>query len=812
MKCFLGKILIIMLIKKICIYFFMFFSVSVFAENTRIVKYIEFEGLENTSKHEALQNITFKVGSKISQNDVKDSIKSLFKTGKFEDIKVVFSTQKIIFNVYERPIISSVFIFGNNIINSTLLDKYLTELNMKKGDILSAFTENIFIKTIKDFYYNIGRYKFNVKILKKFGTNNTVDLQIIIDEGLPIKVNKIKIFGAKKVSENKIISFFKLKSRSSWWNFFHKTTYSPQELENDLNRLNKFYLNQGYFYFNIDTKKVHYFKDKNFVDIEIYISEGEKYKISDIFINGELLEYRPLISNIININRNELYNKEKINSILNKIKRFLSEHGYIDSEIIVIPEINHEKKKIILNFNINIKKKFFVKRIFFQGNELTKDKVLRRLIKQIEGKYFNLKLIESGKELLENTKYFNNVEIIQKKISPDSNKVNITYKVKEQPTGSINFGLGYGIDSGLSFNTAFSQDNIFGSGNSLNFSVVKNKNQKYTDISINYPYFFFDKTDLNTRFFYNDFKYNLNTISNLTKNTYGFESNLGFAIDDVNKVNFGLGYSHNGVVHTEKKIEDSFLNKKLLLNKHLFKNSLVNDFTLNYSWIYNTFKYIYFPISGNQTYITGKNTIPGSDNSFYKIILDSEQYIPLDKEKNFIFLSHVHMGIGDSLNKDKLPFYENFYANSVNNIRGFRSNTIGPKTIYDNTDLENCIGYKNNNICESIDSIGGNATFSTNLELITPIPFLDEVYSKFFRSSIFFDVGNIWDTKLNNINRMNLSNYLKNNILDDLYSSFGLSLQWFSPIGPLVFSYAIPVQKNKHHQLEAFQFNIGKNW
>lgn len=789
----------------------MFFSFTICAKNTWTIKDIKFKGLENVSTNEALKNIVFHTGSTISRNDIKDSIKYLFKTGKFENIKVVFSDQNIVFDVHERPIISSIVISGNNIINSTILNKYLTKLNIKKGGVFSAFIENVFVKTVKNFYYDMGRYKFDVKILKDFSTHNTVNLKIIINEGFPIKVNTIKVFGAKKISEKEIISLFKLKQNSSWWNLFHKSIYSPKVLSDDLHRLNSFYLNQGYFYFNIDDKKVNYFKDNNLVDIEIHVSEGKQYRISNFFINGNLFKYRSYLSDLININCNELYNKEKIDFILNNIKRFLSQHGYIDSEIIVIPEIDHAKKKIILNFNIDIKKKFFVRRIHFRGNQLTKDKVLRRLMKQTEGKYFNLKLIESGKELLERTKYFDDVEIIQNKISTESNQVDITYKVKEQPTGSINFGLGYGLDSGMSLNASFSEDNIFGSGNSLKFSAIKNKNQKYTDISISYPYFIFNKTDLNTRFFYNDFRYNLNSISNLIKNTYGFESNLGFPINDTNKVNLGLGYSHNGIINTEKKTKRSFLIQKSS-SKNFLNNSLVDDFTLNYSWMHDTFKYVYFPISGNQTYISVKNTIPGSDNSFYKVILDSEQYVPLNKEKKFIFLSHIHMGIGNSFNKEKLPFYENFYASSANNIRGFRSNTIGPKTIYDNTDLEDCIGYKNNNVCESIDSVGGNTTFATNLELITPIPFLDEIYSKSLRSSIFFDIGNIWDIKFNNINDVHPLQFLKNNILNDIYASFGLSLQWFSPIGPLVFSYAIPVQKNNNHQIEAFQFNIGKNW
>lgn len=801
-----------MSIKKFFIAFLLFFSVFVYAENTWTVKEIQFKGLRNFSQNEALKNIVFSIRSQISQNDIKNSIKSLFKTGKFKDIKVSFSEKSIVFNVIERPIISNIIISGNHIANTSILEQCLKKLNIEKGSPFNEFFINIFMKTIEDFYNDLGRYQPNIKILKFFSKKNTIDLKILINEGLPMKINSIKIFGVKDFSEEKIVSLFKLKDYHSCWNFVDKCIYSPKELNSDLEYVKDFYLSRGYFYFDLNTKKVNFFQDKNEVNIAINISEGERYRIANFFINGDLFPYQELIKNFIKINRFEFYNKEKVNIIVNKITRFLSENGYINAKVIVDPEINHRKKTIVLNFNIDMKQRFFVKKINFIGNETTEDQVLRREIKQIEGEYFNKKLVELGKKSLEKTKYFSNVQIITKIHSYESNQVDITYKVTEQPTGSINFGLGYGVDSGTSFNISFSQENIFGSGNSLKASIIKNDNQKYTDVSMSYPYLFYSSTDLNARFFYNDLKYNFNSLSNLIKKTYGFESNLGFLMNDSNKVNFGFGYTHNGINNQEKKIDALPLIKNPLDTIIFLKNSVVDDFTINYSWMYDSLEYIYFPVSGNRIYISGKNTIPGSDNNFYKITLDGEQYISLNKEKNFIFSSHFYMGIGNSFNKEKLPFYENFYASSANNIRGFRMNTIGPKTIYNSTNLEECIGYENNNVCESIDSIGGNLTLVSNLELIIPLPFINDKYSQFLRTSLFLDAGNIWDTQSNNIKNISAFSFLKHNILNDIYSSVGLSLQWFSPIGPLVFSYAIPVQKNKNYQLEQFQFNIGKNW
>ncbi|QIQ41828.1 MAG: outer membrane protein assembly factor BamA [Buchnera aphidicola (Microlophium carnosum)] len=800
-----------MFIKNFFIAFLMFFSLIVCAKNTFLVKDIQFKGLKNFSQNEALKSIVFSIGNQISQYDVQNSIKSLFKTGKFEDIKVVLSDKTVIFNVRERPIISNVAISGNHIINNSILDKYLAQLNIEKSKPFNDFFTDIFVKEIGDAYHDFGRYKSNVKILKIFSESNTVNLKILINEGIPIKINSINILGIQNFSKEEIFSLLKSKDHHSWWNILSKCIYSSKELNNDLERLKYFYLSHGYFYFHVNSKKIDFIQDQNKINITINISEGKKYNISNFFINGNVFPYQDVISNFININHYELYNQEKIDIIVNKIRRFLHENGYINAQVIVIPKVNHEKKTIVLDFDIDIKQRFFVNRIHFSGNEVTQDKVLRREIKQVEGKYFNIKLLELGKTLLEKTHYFSDVEIITKINPHKSNQVDITYKVKEQPTGSINFGLGYGVDSGISFNMSFSQENIFGSGNSLKANIIKNENQKYADISMSYPYFFSNSIDLNTRVFYNDLKYHFNNISNLLKKTYGFESNLGFSINDTNKLNFGFGFTHNGINNQEKKIDSSLLIKKSL-NTIFLKNDFVDDFTINYSWIYSNLEYLYFPVSGNQIHISGKNTLPGSDNSFYKIMLDSENFIPLDKEKSFIFLSHIYMGVGNIFNKEKLPFYENFYTSSVNNIRGFRINTIGPKSTYENTNSEDCIGYENNNFCESIDSIGGNLTFSSNLELIVPFPLIDQKYSKFLRASLFLDVGNIWDIQYKNPRNVNFFSFVKDNILDDVYSSVGCSLQWFSPIGPLVFSYAIPITKNKNYQLEPFQFNIGKNW
>lgn len=803
-----GKNAIIMLIRAFLIIFIMFFSAHIFSKNIWNIEDIQFKGLKYFSKNEVLKNIFINTKNSISENDVKNSIKSLFQTGKFEDIKVSYLNKKIIFTVKEQPIISNIVFIGNKTIKSSLLREYLHELGIQEGNLFNPVLNTIFIKNIKEFYNKSGRYNTQIKIFKKIDLNNRVNLTILVQENEVLEINNIKIIGNKNFSQKKIVSLFNLKSHKSWWNFFEKPIYSAQKLEEDLKNLTNFYLNSGYYYFNINKKIVNFFKNK--VNIIIYISEGKKYRISNFFLNGNLLHFYQKIKSFINIQENEVYSEKKITLILEKIRRFLSENGYINPKITIHPEIDFDEKKIILNFNIDIEKRYFVNKIKFEGNQLTQDIVLRREIKQIEGEWLNSKLIELGKKSLEKIKFLRDISIEKEIASNKKNGVNIIYKIIEQPTGSLNFGLGYGRDSGLSFNASLTQDNLFGSGNSLKFSVIKNDNQKYADLSIIYPYFINTRTNLSTRIFYNDFKYNMHTSSTLIKSTAGFESDLGFLINNFNRVNIGFGYTHNGLLNTKEKMRLGF---KSTSNDKFLKNSLVDDFTLNYSLVHDTLKHFYFPVSGNQTYISAKSTIPGSDNNFYKLLFDGEQYVPLDKEKKFIFLTHLRAGIGNSFNKEKLPFYENFHAVDSNNIRGFRPNTIGPKKFFTVSKLDECTKYdKNKNLCESTDSIGGNAMIIANLEIIAPIPFIKDEYNKFLRSSFFLDIGNIWDTKLKNKKNFHFSDLIDYSNFNKIYSSVGISLQWISPIGPISFSYSYPIHKNENDQLEAFQFNIGKNW
>ena len=799
--------------RKFFIYIFVLFSFSAAAFDEFLITDIRIVGLQRVSIGSIFTAIPVSVGDKMNQSKVSEISRALFSTAQFNDIQIGKDGNALIISVVERPSISSIELEGNKALKSEDLLKGLEGAGIAEGQVYKRSTLEGMKSELVRQYASQGRYGASVEIETIDKPRNTIELKIIIDEGQSAKIKKINIIGNELFSDEDLMIDFELKE-GKWYSFLsNKDKYSKEKLEGDIENLESYYLDRGYLKFSLESSQVSVSKDKKDVFITLSISEGEQYSINEINVIGEMPLDEAIYTPIVESLKDQIYSQAQITSIEEYFVNLLGNEGYTFAEVTGNPEVSEDANNVSLIFLVQPGNRTYARKILFSGNYLTNDEVLRREMRQFEGAWASDNLIENSKIRLERLGFFKEVEVETIPVPGTEDQVDIEYTVEEESTSSIGGSIGYS-DFGMNIGLNLADNNFLGTGNRFNLGVSKSIYQESYNISFFDPYFTMDGVSRGYSIYFRETDYGEYNIANYLTNSLGAGVQFGYPISDTQRVGLNVNFDNTDIDSGSlpaREIAD-FLASEGTVFDVLKAQAVWSRITLNRGM---------FPTYGSSTDLMLQITIPGSDLTYYKTNIRQKFYRPLGFS-NLVFGFDGEIGyIGTYGDTKKTPFFENFYSGGPRSLRGFESNTLGPRVtpspcyefdpvteecpLIIDTDFDgipDAIAQNPYAFQQIRDPIGGNLLIEGSLQLIFNLPMVEDQRS--MRSAFFLDFGNVFSTDCQSyqLNCFEAS-------LDELRYSLGLGVTWITGFGPMSFSFSQPFNDGIYDRTEEFQFTIG---
>ncbi|MFY8297976.1 outer membrane protein assembly factor BamA [Pseudoalteromonas sp. SS15] len=804
-------------------------SFAAAGQSSFIVEDLKVEGLQRVALGAALTHIPINVGDNIDEYTISQTVKALYKSGHFEDISVYRDDELLIFKVRERPTIASIEFDGNKDIKDEQLNDSLEQQNIRAGEPLDRTVLSNIEKGLIDFFHSIGKYNAKIEVSITELPRNRVRLNLDFEEGDAASVRQINLVGNELFSDEELLNLVESQQDLPWWKFLSNDRYQKQTIEGDLEKIRSFYLDKGYLRFNIDSTQVSVSPERESVYVTANITEGEKYTVKGFDFIGDLLGREELLKSIIPLKSGELYNGSVVTASEEYIKSYLARFGYANAEVRTIPEIDDENKEVKLTLSVNPGSRIYVRRIMVNGNQITADEVVRREMTQLEGAWLSNQSLERSKLQIQRLPYMENVEFEVKPIAGIDDQVDVDFTVKEQPAGSFQAGVAYGSYAGLQFNIGVSESNFLGTGNQLAFNINTSKGSDRYSISYTDPYFTPDGVSQGTSIFYSNYDSSAFSLVPYKSKSYGIGTNFGFPIDAVNRINFGGRW-------IEESLSDIADYEQTRIMRLAFFNpdnpDAAYEFTkyeLSVGWSRITVNRGMFPTAGSRQSLTLNATTPNSDLNFFKVNYNSRFYWPISNDHRWVFSTRAALAYGNGYGSTNgfdqiLPFQE-YFRITEEELRGFDRNTILPEAIkrvtkpIDGSVLPDGSSTGTIGSASEFDQlylsgrIGGNAKAVAGMELIVPTPFLDEENTSSVRTSFFVDAANVWDTEFDIDRYSDLAEDQVNKLRDfadpgRFRVSTGLSLQWISPMGPMLISFAYPLKKEDKDETKTISFNI----
>jgi len=729
------------------------------------VKDIRVEGIQRTEAGTVFSYLPIKVGDTMDDQQAAAAIRALYATGFFKDVLLKVERGVLIVQVRERPSIASIEVNGTKDFPKDQLKEGMKYAGLAEARIFDKGALDKATQELKRQYIARGKYGVSVTTTVTELERNRVSIVFNVVEGEVSKIKQINLVGYQAYTEEQLLDLMKLSTPGLFSLFSSSDQYSKQKLSADLEALRSFYMDNGYLEFNIDSTQVSITPDKKDIYITINFSEGQKFTVAKVSVSGDTLVPKAEIEQLVQVKAGDTFSRKALTETSKKISERMGQDGYAFANVNAIPELDREKHQVSFDFMVDPGQRVYIRRINVAGNDKTRDEVIRREFRQVEGEWFDVEKIKKSKQRVDKLDFFSEVNIETPAVQGTTDQLDVNMSVKEKSTGNISAGAGFSSGEGFVISGSVTQANLFGTGNFLSTQVNTGRINQVYSLSYTNPYF----TDEGVSRGFDIYKRNSDSgasgTSPYTSHTLGGGVRFGVPVSEDQSVSYGLA-----VENTELGLS-SLSAPRMLEYVSIFGTTSTNLMG-TIGWGRDSRDSVIYTTEGTVQRAFAEIGLPVFDMRYYKLNYQHQLFYQVNSD--ITLLLNGEAGDAGGYGGKPLPFFKNFYAGGPGSVRGYYANSLGPRDIYGSV-------------------LGGTRRFLGGAELLMPFPGMGK--EKSVRMSGFLDSGAVYGP-----------GYVSGG---GLRVSTGVAFTWISPVGPLKFSYALPLNKQPEDRIQRFQFTLG---
>jgi outer membrane protein insertion porin family len=738
------------------------------AANPFNVRDIRVEGLQRVEPGTVFASIPFRVGDDYTDEKGAAAIRSLFALGLFKDVRIEVNGDVLVLIVEERPNIAQVEFIGTKEFDKDVLRKALRDIGLAEGRPFDKALADRAEQELKRQYVNRSLYGAEIITTITPSDRNRVNLSFTVVEGDLAKIKEMRVVGSKAFDESKLLDQFD-QGTGNWLSWYTKSDrYSRTKLNADLETLRAWYLARGYLEFRIDSTQVAISPNKQDISITINVTEGDRFVVSEVAMEGYYLGKDDEFKSLIEIQAGKAYNADQVTRTTKAFNEYFGNFGFAFARTDVRPEIDRATNRVKLVLVADPARRAYVRRINIVGNNRTRDQIVRREFRQTESSWYDGEKIRLSRDRVNRLGYFKDVEVDTQEVASSQDQVDLNVNVVEKPTGMLTLGAGFSSAEKVTLSFGIQQDNVFGSGHNLGLQVSTSKFNQYYVLNTTDPYFTEDGVSRTFELYHRSSKPYVEQGGNYRMVTSGLGVRFGLPFSELDRVFVG-----SAAERTELVPGTNMLGVHAKLCQQF--GCVASNVPVTAGWARDSRDSYLNPNNGKFIRLNSELGAFG-DARYTKFGGQYQQYFSLTKQYTFAF--NADLGLGKGMNGQTLPFYKNYYSGGLGSVRGFEQGTLGPRDI-------------------TGPVIGGAKKVTVNTEFLLPFPGAGNDRS--LRLYGFYDMGNV---------------YGEHEKIDvaQLRSAYGVGLSWVSPMGPLRFAWARPIRSFPGDRIQQLQFQIGTSF